>query len=319
MPANPFKKMEKALEIESKSTHPVHKVGALLCGQDIGKSNFERGHANFWPTPLAEKFAPDEKLGNASTTVHAELAVILNAPGTEGADLYVTDLPCPNCAKSIAEARIGTVYIDSHAHETPLGKKMEPYFTGISRPLLEYAGVNLLEMNREKRTIQPWVEISESAVIPVEKPVEMTLIGKKDMSAEKFEKLIAHAKDRYGEEPFVVGFAHTRLGSCAALTVRPHRAIGLDEEKAAHLAPLLEKYSLILQPLDRALITSARYGLTIEPEFLYSAHVPTAREFVNLIGANITRIRIGDETKGRDEWSLKALGQVRERGILEVG
>ncbi len=319
MPANPFKKMEKALEIESKSTHPVHKVGALLCGQDIGKSNFERGHANFWPTPLAEKFAPDEKLGNASTTVHAEIAVILNAPGTEGADLYVTDLPCPNCAKSIAEARIGTVYIDSHAHETPLGKKMEPYFTGISRPLLEYAGVNLLEMNREKRTIQPWVEISESAVIPVEKPVEMTLIGKKDMSAEKFEKLIAHAKDRYGEEPFVVGFAHTRLGSCAALTVRPHRAIGLDEEKAAHLAPLLEKYSLILQPLDRALITSAHYGLTIEPEFLFSAHVPTAREFVNLIGAGIMSLRIGDVTKGRDEWSLRALAQVRERGILEVG
>ena len=318
MPADPFKKMEKALEIESRSTHPVHKVGALLCGQDIAKSHFERGHANFWPAPLAEKFGPDEKLGNASTTVHAEIAVILNAPGKEGADLSVTDLPCPNCAKSIAEARIGTVYIDSHAHETPLGKKMEPYFSKISRPLLEYAGVNLLEMNRAARTIKPWVEIAENAVIPVEKPVEMTLIGPKDMTAEKFERLIAHAHERYENAPFVVAFAHTRLGSRAALTVRPHRAIGLDEDKEAQLAPLLEKYSLTLQPLDRALITSARYGLTIEPEFLYSAHVPTAREFVNLIGAGIMSLRIGDVTKGRDEWSLRALAQVRERRILEV-
>lgn len=319
MPAGPFARMEKALEIESQSRHPVHQVGALLCGQDTGKAPFEIGHANFWPPALAENFAPDEKLGNASTTVHAEIAVLLNAPGTEGAELYVTDLPCPNCAKAIAEARIGSVFIDSHAHETPLGVKMEPYFSGISRPLLEYAGVNLFELNRKERTVKPLIEVSESAVIPIEKPVEMTLIGRNEMTEEKFEELIESAQDRFPGEAFVVCFAHTRLGSRTALTVRPHRTIGIDEEKAGRLAPLLEKYNLTLQPLNRALITAARYGLSIDPEFLYSSRVPTAREFVNLIGAEITALRLGDRTTSRDEWGLKALGQLEEKGVLQVG
>lgn len=319
MPATPFQHMEKALEIEARSLHPVHKVGALLRGQDTAKSNFEIGHANFWPPALAGKFPASDKLGNASTTVHAEIAAILNAPGTEEAELYVTDLPCPNCAKSIAEARIGKVYIDSHAHYAPLGQKMDPYFNSISRPLLEFAGVGLYEIDRAAQTIRPLAEISRNAVIPVEKPVEMSLLNKTEINPAAFARMVERARTHFGpKEPFVACYARTRLGSYTALLVRPHIAIGLDEERGAQLAPLLEKYSLTLQPLDRALITAARYGLKIDPDYLYSAHVPTAREFVNLIGAGYTQIIIGDSASSRDEWGLQALGQLENRGILTV-
>lgn len=319
MPATPLELMEKALEVEARSLHTVHKVGALLRGQDTAKSNFEIGHPNFWPPALAGKFSASEKLGNASTTVHAEIAVLLNAPGTEGAELYITDLPCPNCAKSIAEARIGKVYIDSHAHHAPLGQKMEAYYNKISRPLLEFAGVNIYEIDRAARTVTPLAEISQGAVIPVEKPVEMSLLDKSDMNPAAFARMAERARSRLGpKEPFVACYARTRLGSYTALLVRPHLAIGLDEDRTAQLAPLLEKYSLTLQPIDRALITAARYGLKIDPAYLYSAHVPTAREFVNLVGAGYTQITIGDSASSRDEWGLQALGQLENRGILTV-
>lgn len=319
MPAEILTRMEKALENESQSRHPVHQVGAYMRGQDTAKSNFEIGRPNFWPPALAEKFAPDEKLGNASTTVHAEIAVLLNAPGTEGAELYVTDLPCPNCAKAIAEARIGSVYIDSHAHVTPLGKKMEPYFRSISLPLLQYAGVNLLEVNRENRTVEPLINIPKGKVIPVERPVEMSLLGKGDVTPENFAKMIERARTKIGtDQPFVACYAHSRLGTYTALLVRPHIAIGLDEERIESLKPLLEKYSLTLQPTNRALITASRYGLKIDQDYFYSAHVPTSREFVNLIGAGHTKIAIGDRTKSRDEWGLKALAQLEEKNILQA-
>lgn len=319
MSANPFTYMAKALDAEANSRHPTHKVGALLRGQDTSKSNYEITASNFWPPQLAENFRPSEKLGNASTTVHAEMAAILNAPGTEGAELYVTDLPCPNCAKAIAEARIGKVYIDSSAHNSPLGKKMEPYFHNISRPLLQYAGVALLEISRETNTITPLHELSANAVIPVEKPVEMSLLNKSEIAPRAFLRMTEQARARLGpEESFVACYARTRLGSYTGLIVRTHIAIGLDEDRITHLKPLLEKYSLTLQPLNRALITAARYGLKIDPDYLYSAFVPTSREFVNLIGAGYTKLIIGDTTTARDDWGLTALGQLENRGILKV-
>ena len=49
-----------------------------------------------------------------STATHAEAALVASAArqgwSTEGAVLYVTDFPCPSCAKLIAAAGVATVY-----------------------------------------------------------------------------------------------------------------------------------------------------------------------------------------------------------------
>lgn len=53
---------------------------------------------------------------NYVTSVHAEISVIAEAAKrgvkTEGAELYVTDFPCPYCARAIAKSGIKKVYFE---------------------------------------------------------------------------------------------------------------------------------------------------------------------------------------------------------------
>ena len=313
-----FKCMERALEQQSQSPHHTHKVGAFIVGRDTGGDVYETGSPNFWPKILMETIGKETKLGNASTTVHAEIAAIIGARGTESANLYVTELPCPNCAKATAESRIRNVYIDKNAHNTPLGKKMEPFFRTISLPIFNHAGINVSEISVREKTIKTLVEVSPNTAVPIEKPVEILPLEKSQVTEDYFRSLIQQSEKAFGDEGHVICFTKTALGAYFAMIIRPHIAVGIDDDAREELAPLLEKYSLIIQPLNRALINAARYGFLIEPDFLYSANVPTSREFVNLIGAGHTKLRIGNHETCRDEWGLKALQQIEQHRIMTI-
>jgi hypothetical protein len=62
---------------------------------------------------------------------------------------------------------------------------------------------------------------------------------------------------------------------------------------------------------------AARHGLTVQDEFFFSSNVPTSREQVNIVGAGIKRITIGDLRKARDPDAVKAMAQLGEAQILE--
>jgi dCMP deaminase len=80
------------------NSHHPHRLSAYTAGDP--RSNFYKGvHLEL------------------STVTHAEAKLIAEAarhgPSTEGAVMYVTDFPCPPCAKLIAGAGVGRLYFRS--------------------------------------------------------------------------------------------------------------------------------------------------------------------------------------------------------------
>ncbi|PJF37693.1 MAG: deoxycytidylate deaminase, partial [Phototrophicales bacterium] len=69
-------------------------------------------------------------------------------------------------------------------------------------------------------------------------------------------------------------------------------------------------------PINRLLMHFARKGYTLIDDFLYCSQVPTSREQVNLVGANIHRITIGNIQRCRDPYGLRAMEQLRKEKIL---
>ena len=76
--------MKQAREAERNSPHPTHKVGALICGSDNMNMPYEVARPNYWPDIFLNSIGRDQKLGNASTTIHAEIAALCAVPKSEG-------------------------------------------------------------------------------------------------------------------------------------------------------------------------------------------------------------------------------------------
>ncbi len=305
-----FELMKLALEAEEQSEHENHKVGALLYhdGKHIARHNF-------WSASLEKHIGRYKKLGNASTTVHAEMAVICAASATEGASIYVTDLPCPNCAKLIAEARINAVYIDSHTHNTPLGLKIKPYFDDISTLIFKNAGITVYEMNEPERVIHKIIEPAPNILIQIHRPVRQIALEYSNINKARFIEIVGKQKS---DANFAACYAKSDLGHYVFLLAQPHRSIGLPKEGANEIRNIQNKYEPSLQPINRLLVACSRYGLKIDPQYLYSNQTPTAREFVNMIGAGYNSLYIGDQTKCRDEWGLQALKQLKKCKVIKV-
>ncbi len=100
--------------------HRPHRLSAYAAGDP--RSNFYKGVAL-----------------ELSTAVHAEAALIAQAARlgrpTEGAAMYVTDFPCPPCAKLIAGAGVARLYFRSG------------YAVLDGQDVLETAGVELLQVD----------------------------------------------------------------------------------------------------------------------------------------------------------------------------
>lgn len=65
------------------------------------------------------------------------------------------------------------------------------------------------------------------------------------------------------------------------------------------------------------MMIAKREGLTIQNGKLFSNTVPTAREMVDMIGADLTKIEIGDLDTARSKSDLTALHLLAEHDILE--
>ena len=109
-------------------------------------------------------------------------------------------------------------------------------------------------------------------------------------------------------------------GKRFALSLRAHAAVGYTMEKPQEALDLLTpigKYSFIQEPVNRLLMHVARKGYTLFDDYLYCSQVPTAREQVNLVGAEIKRITIGDIQKSRDANGIKAMEQLKAFKVLD--
>ena len=308
-PPSIYNHMQSAVDIVASSPHPDNKIAATIAGTDETGAPFAISRTNYWPEAIARTIGIDAAIGNSSGTIHAETACILHAPRTAGASLFITDPPCPNCMKNMAEAGIAKLYIDHKGFDKDWAARRGDSFQSMSMRIAEKAGLDVFVIYRKEQRFEIISRHPPGYKPTVENPPRI------EKAQGPFEDFIQKTKAEMGEEPFVAAWAHDRTGEVFFLITTRHPTIGYTSET---MEKRDIKYSFILHPLARALMIAAREGLKLDPAHLYSSRVPTARELVNLVGAGIDKIQIGDLESARDDDALTALGQLSKAGILQI-
>jgi len=311
---SPFSAMQDAVDIVLASPHATNKVAATLIAKGTRISR-----TNYWPEPILAAFGMETDIGNSSGTVHAETACILAAlQPTEGASLCVTDPFCPNCAKNIAEAGIKKIYIDHKGFEKDFFARRSGHFQTMSMQICEKAGISVYELWRKDERLVPIYEAPEHYVVSEDSPVYREPIDTPTEGV--FQDIIAAAFKLHQKRKFAVAFVTDSHGKHISLTARGHAVTGFTMEDPDDIG-LIErpddKYSFFQEPVNRLLMYMARHGMKPAEGYLFCSQVPTSREQVNLVGAGIKRVTIGDPQKARDLHAIEAMKQLGSAGIIQ--
>lgn len=314
MSVSEYELMQQAVDIVGQSEHPTNKVAAALAGRDGAGNSFAVARTNYWPPAIAEKIGWEIKIGNSSGTVHAETACLMDAPRAEGASLYVTDVPCPNCVKNMAEAGVRAMYIDHKGFTKDFALRRGGHFDNMALRICEKAGIAVYKIFRKEQRIEPILKISQGFTPVIEKPARISKLDKKP-TRDEFLALAKTENENYAGAPFAFAVAGNKAGEIVTISAETHPCPGYTAQTVENGD---EKYSTILQPVNRVMMTAARHGLKIEREYFYSSRVPTARELVDMVGAGLTHIALGDRTKSRDSFSIDALEQLKNAQIITI-
>ena len=311
---NPFSAMQAAVDIVGQSPHATNKVAATLYSRQFGLSR-----TNYWPEPILSAFGMDRDIGGSSGTVHAETAVILAAGhATEGAAICITDPFCPNCAKNIAEAGIRKIYIDHKGFDKDFFQRRSGHFQTMSMQICERAGISVFELWRKDERLVPIYEAMPNKFVSEDSPVHKEPIDAPSDAV--FTDVLTEAFRIHQKRKFAVAFVTDRDRRHFALTARGHAVNGFTVEDPDDIEALqhkeADKYSLFQEPVNRMLMYMARHGLTLDQSYFFCSQVPTSREQVNLVGAGIKRITIGDLKKARDPDAFEAMRMLSEFKIL---
>lgn len=313
MTITPFQAMQAAVDIVSTSPHPVNKIAATLFTDEFSVSR-----TNHWPDIIAKAIGTENDIGNSSGTIHAETACIVDTPKTDKASLCITDPFCPNCAKNIAEAGIKTIYIDHKGFQKDFFARRADSFEAMSMKICERAGISVYEIWRKDEKIVP-IYMAPADYTPKEdSPVTIDELGTIEEKA--FQSAITQAHNIHNRRKFCLALAQRQDGTYAALTARAHAVIGYsmqDTQDALEIENPDSKYSFIQEPANRMIMFARRWGYKLLDDFFYCSQIPTSREQVNLVGASVLRVTVGDITRSRDSDGLKAMQQLQAAGIID--
>lgn len=315
---NPFIAMQQAVDIVESSPHPTNKIAATLFGTGCDGQKFNLSRTNHWPEAIEKELGREIRVGNSSGTIHAETACILHAHCTEGASLCITDPFCPNCAKNIAEAGIKTIYIDHKGFQKDFFARRADHFETMSMQICEKAGISVYELWRKDEKLVPIYMAPDGYIPPNDSPVTVDDIDMVDEAT--FQRVIAGATALHSRRKFSTAFVNKPDGGHACLIARAHPVIGYsmqDPQDAVQVEHPEGKYSFLQEPVNRILMHMARHGYTLVEGYFYCSQVPTSREQVNVVGAGIKRITVGDASKYRGYNSVDAMNLLREHGILD--
>jgi deoxycytidylate deaminase len=317
---SPFQAMQAAVDIVNSSQHPTNKIAATLFHTEQGWSLSSTNH---WPTLIDEKIGRDTRIGNSSGTVHAETDCLFQAAfhhnyATQGASLCVTDPFCPNCAKNMAEAGIENIYIDHKGFIKDFALRRGDHFENMSMRIAEKAGVNVYEINRKDQSITPICHAARDYHPANEKPVHIDMCN----SPQPFTPENRHIKEAeilFPDIKFSLAYGLNTTNILFCIVAPAHPAIGFNSQHDIYeIAHPQGKYSFIQEPSNRLLMTAVKKGLKIKDNAIYTTDVPTSREFVNLIGADIQSITISNKTLARDDFSLQAMSLLQNKSIITV-
>lgn len=309
---DPFEEMEKAVDIVNDSLHSHSKVAATIYGKTTNGEPFSLSSVNYWPDEIYRRIGPETRIGDSSGTVHAETACLLKAPYTKDAAICVTDLFCPNCAKNMAEAGIQKIYIDHKGFEKDFAQRRGTHFQNMSLRICEQAGIEVYKINRKEKTI-------ENIFIPPAdfSPEEDSPVDLSKCEPEDFIDFVKSKKETQFNRRFAIGLGRNVDGKIFALTARSHPSIGFTHYKnKGEIYNTDGKYSFILEPINRVLMNASRFGLTLIERGIYSSRVPTSREQVDLAGADVKEIYLGNNARARDEQALHAMKLLEFHDIL---
>ncbi|MBU0858859.1 MAG: deoxycytidylate deaminase [Alphaproteobacteria bacterium] len=314
---SPFDEMQRAVDIVGTSPHPANKIAATVFGTDTDGQSFSIARTNCWPQSIATHIGTIVDIGDSSGTIHAETAAIFAAPITGGAALCVTDPFCPNCAKNIAEAGIKTIYIDHKGFDKDFAARRGSDFDSMSMRICERAGISVYEIRRKEQILTPIFVAPYNYQPHEDRPVQVEQLMAAD--AHHFDLLVAEKRAEHGTYRMACALAQDKKhGKFFSLTALAHPAVGYTiETDITALEQTDGKYSFMMEPMNRLLMNAARHGLRLVDGLIYSSQVPTSREQVNLAGAGITSILVGDSGKARDDAALHAMLQMTTAGIME--
>lgn len=304
---------QRAVDIVLNSSHPSSKIAAALYRDDTIICR-----TNDWPPRLLETLGMDERIGDSSGTVHAEIGCILNFPtATDGASLCVTDPFCPNCAKGAAEAGIKTIYIDHKGFTKDFAQRRGDDFESMSLRIAARAGISVYEVRRKEGLVTPILVVEADYIPPQDNPIEIKTFAGKEATLADLQNLVSsvHVK----KNRWACGFATTPSGEIVSLVASLHAAIGYSEDSEEDhktIANSEGKYSFFLEPTNRLLMGAARYGYRLIDGLIWSAQLPTSREMVNILATSIKTLYIGDENKGRSPSCLVARDQLQSADLL---
>lgn len=322
MTYSPFQAMQAAVDIVNSSTHATNKIAATLFGARADGEPFTISATNHWPNAIATKIGTTERIGGSSGTVHAETACILQAPVTLGAAICITDPFCPNCAKNIAEAGIKTIYIDHKGFEKDFALRRGDDFTTMSLRIVERAGIAVYSINRRGQTITPIITPATTYRAPEDRPVH--LISPSVTTFDRNVMIDAALKFRPAEKdlPFAAAWTTGPDNRPKILITEAHVTVGYTEGSTADRLEMeemhKEKYSFVMEPVNRLLMAASRLGLTIDHHMIISSRVPTSREQVNLVAANLPNLHILNAGDSRDVAAINALHQLTRAGVIAL-
>lgn len=304
----PFTAMQAAVDIVHSSEHPTNKIAAAIFNEE---ARWQYACTNLWPDIIERTIGRDARIGNASGTIHAETACIFEAAfrhnhATEGAAIAVTDPPCPNCVKNLAEAGIAQIYIDHKGFDKDFAKRRSGYFEDMSLRLAEKAGISTYEINRKDKTVIP-ISLAARHYHPAdERPV---LIEPADTPPPVFADNVKSAS----------ALCMPGTGKVVRITAPSHAAIGFQSRADSYEINNPEtKYSYIQEACNRLLMSAARHGFHIVDQEIWCSETPTNREQVNMIGAGIKTLRIRRPDKSRDEHAQQGLQLIKEQKLMRV-
>ncbi|HRQ60979.1 MAG TPA: deoxycytidylate deaminase, partial [Alphaproteobacteria bacterium] len=233
--------MQHAVDVVGTSPHPTNKIASSLRVPD----GSWLAATNLWPPAIEAAFGHDTRIGNASGTIHAEIACLLKAPCTNGAEIFITDPPCPNCVKAMAEAGIKRIYIDHKGFGKDFAQRRGAEFQHLSLPLCREAGIGVFEINRKERLCRCLQK------------------GRKGDPARDVEPdaPYATAKTKQG-------------GNTKSVKLHARKFLSFEGD------PDRGKYTPVLEPLTRLLMAARRDGTEILQDSVTSSRIPTARELV---------------------------------------
>lgn len=307
-----FEAMQKAVDIVNTSPHPTHKISSALFNDE-----FIQCATNYWPQPILDKIGTDQRIGNSSSTIHAETAAILLSPKTQGSSICITDPFCPNCAKNIVEAGIETIYIDHKGFEKKFWEKSSGHFNNMSMEIVAKAGINVYEIHRKEKKIIPIFEAPLNYNPPEDSPIQIEPCPD---SQGAFYTLVRDMVQQYHNRKFVTAMVEKPDGSTFSMTVRVHPVIGYTIQNDHDIEIITnpgQKYSYIQEPANRLLMNIKRQGYKLRPEYIFCSQVPTSRELVNMLGADVSKILIGEPFKVRHESDLDAKKILEKNGVIE--